>query len=221
MDREPPTDEYAAAREQMVARQIRGRGISDPRVLEAMRLIPRDRFVPKDLVQNAYDDGPLAIGGGQTISQPYIVALMSELLELTGSERVLEIGAGSGYQTAILSRLAGEVCALELDEDLYHSARETLASLGITNVDLRPGSGFEAWPDGGSFDAVLSACAPAEVPEVLLDQLKPGGRLVLPVGPAGGVQQLHLLRKGEGGVLSDAGKGGVRFVPMKGSRSLS
>ncbi|NNM30483.1 MAG: protein-L-isoaspartate O-methyltransferase, partial [Akkermansiaceae bacterium] len=148
------------ARERMVAAHLVGRGITDRRVVEAMRQIPRHEFVPAGLRARAYDDGPLPIGGGQTISQPYIVALMTELLELTGGERVLEVGAGCGYQTAILSALAGEVCAVELDPALCETARGHLARIGAANVDLRCASGFEPWPGGGTFDAILSACAP-------------------------------------------------------------
>ena len=210
----PSPADYQHLRETMVAQHLEARGIRDPRVLEAMRQVPRELFVPADRRDEAYLDCPLPIGEGQTISQPYIVALMTEALGLVGDERVLEIGAGCGYQSAILSRLAAGVCALELNPRLQEGAVATLATLGVKNVDLRCGNGLVAWPDGGTFDAILVACAPTEVPRVLVDQLTPGGRLVLPVGPTGGIQSLQRIHKHPGGTVTTENITAVRFVPM-------
>jgi len=204
----------------MVERQIAARGVSDPRVLDAMARVPRHEFVPADLQASAYDDCPLPIGHGQTISQPYIVAVMTELLGLEGGERVLEVGAGCGYQTAILATLAVEVCALELEGGLAGGAREVLRRLGFSGVDLREGSGFDPWPDGGEFDAILCGCAPDAVPDVLTMQLACGGRLVLPVGPEHGPQELRRVGRGAGGRLRVSRQGAVRFVPMRGAPPL-
>lgn len=205
----------------MVQQQLIPRGIRDPRVIAVMEELPRHEFVPPDVRERAYSDGPLSIGRGQTISQPSIVAWMTELLQLNGVERVLEVGAGCGYQTAILSRLATHVCALELDPELYEMARGNLERREVHNVDLRVGSGFDPWPVGGEFDAILSACAPLEVPQVLVDQLARGGRLVIPVGPAGKKQELLCLYKTFDGNLVEEARQAVRFVPMLQSRSLS
>ena len=205
----------------MILEQLRSRGIKDEAVLGAMAAIPRDEFVPEELRARAYEDNPLPIGYDQTISQPYIVALMSELLELTGSERVLEIGAGCGYQSAILSKLCRQVCALELEEPLAIRAQQVLTKLGIRNVDLRAGDGFAPWPEGGEFDAILCACAPPDVPPVCFEQLAIGGRLVLPIGRVGTVQKLQRWRKDSKNNLHCEDQGGVRFVPMRHPRSLS
>ena len=213
--------DWEIQRDRMVTEQLVTRGVRDVRVLDAMRAVPRHLFVPEEARKNAYADHPVPIGGGQTISQPYIVALMTELLHLRGDERVLEIGAGCGYQTAILSKLVGSVCALELDESLVRVAIANLGFCGVGNVDLRCGSGFVPWPGGGRFDAILCACAPEEVPGVLVGQLAPGGRLVIPVGPFKDVQMLYCLRLGEGGGLVEEYRTAVRFVAMRQSRSLS
>lgn len=215
------TDPHAGARRAMVTEQLERRGILDQRVLRAMGEVPRHEFVPDEFTGRAYDDCPLPIGHDQTISQPYIVALMSELLQLKGDERVLEVGAGCGYQSAILGRLAGEVCALELEPELATRAQETLRRLGVTNVDLRQGDGFAPWPEGGQFERILCACAPGAVPEALLSQLAPGGLLATPVGPAGGVQQLQVWTRHADGSFTQKDAGGVRFVPMRHPRSLS
>ena len=212
----PPT------REQMIAHQLEARGIRDERVLKAMAELPRHEFVPRDLRHRAYEDNPLPIGGDQTISQPYVVACMSELLELKGGERVLEIGAGCGYQTAVLAMLAREVCAMELESSLVALARENLTRLGINNVRLIQGDGFQAWPEAeGGFDAILCACAPQEVPLTLWEQLACGGRLVLPVGPPGKLQELQCWFKDSKNNLTRRACGAVRFVPMRRPRSLS
>ena len=208
--------EFARQREEMVTHQLKARGVHDQRVLAAMAEIPREVFVPEDKRSEAYQDCPLPIGGDQTISQPYIVGLMTQLLELRGNERVLEIGAGCGYQSAILSRLAAEVCALEINEELRQQASANLGKLDVTNVDLRRGNGAAPWPDGGTFDAILAACAPITTPTALIDQLAPGGRLVVPVGPSGGIQTLHRIHRLANGNLIDDQITQVRFVPMLG-----
>jgi protein-L-isoaspartate(D-aspartate) O-methyltransferase len=170
------------ARERMVLEQLERRGIKDPRVLAAMRSVERDRFVPAEYAEHAYDDGPLPIGSSQTISQPYIVALMSEVAALNGNERVLEIGTGSGYQAAILARLAAEVYSIESIPTLHDHARLTFDAMGIGNVHLRCGDGSVGWPEEAPFDAILVTAAMPGIPRPLLGQLSPGGRLVAPIG---------------------------------------
>ncbi len=170
------------ARERMVVEQLERRGIKDPRVLAAMRSVKRDRFVPAEYAEHAYDDGPLPIGSSQTISQPYIVALMSEIAALNGNERVLEIGTGSGYQTTILSRLAAEVYSIESIPPLYDHARLTLDAMGVRNVHLRCDDGSSGWPEEAPFDVILVTAAMPGIPRPLLEQLSPGGRLVAPIG---------------------------------------
>lgn len=170
------------AREQMVVKQLAGRGIKDDRVLAAMRAVPRERFIPPEYSEHAYDDGPLPIGLAQTISQPYMVALMSEVAGLTGSERVLEVGTGSGYQAAVLARLAAEVYSIEYLESLHDRARIILASMGVTNVRLRCGDGSDGWIEAAPFDAILVTAAMPGLARPLLDQLGQAGRLVAPIG---------------------------------------
>ncbi|HWR98571.1 MAG TPA: protein-L-isoaspartate(D-aspartate) O-methyltransferase [Candidatus Methanoperedens sp.] len=209
------TDEerYAALRAQMVDRQIAGRDVRDPRVLAALRAVPRHRFVPADWLAEAYEDHPLPIGEGQTISQPYIVALMSELLVLRGGERVLEVGTGSGYQAAVLAELAGEVYSIEILEPLARQAAATLAGLGYTRVQVRAGDGYLGWPEAAPFDAIIVTAAPDHVPQPLVDQLKVGGRLVIPVGQY--YQELVVCTKTATGI-ERRGVLPVRFVPMTG-----
>ncbi|GIX06136.1 MAG: hypothetical protein KatS3mg115_0539 [Candidatus Poribacteria bacterium] len=200
-------------RAQMVKTQIEARGIDDPRLLEAMRRVPRELFVPAHLREFAFDDGPLPIGQDQTISQPYIVAYMTDLLQLSGDEKVLEIGTGSGYQTAILAELAKEVYTVEILPGLAERARQRLQELGYTNVHFRVGDGSEGWPEEAPFDRILLTAAPARVPQTLLEQLKVGGILVAPVGR--GIQQLvKIVREPQG--YTEMYYGGVRFVPMTG-----
>jgi protein-L-isoaspartate(D-aspartate) O-methyltransferase len=170
------------ARERMVTEQLARRGIKDARVLAAMRAVERDRFIPAEYVEHAYDDGPLPIGSAQTISQPYIVALMSEVAALTGNERVLEIGTGSGYQAAILSRLAAEVYSIETIPTLHDHARLILDALGVRNVHLRCGDGSIGWPEEAPFDVIMVTAAMPGVARPLLEQLTPAGRLVAPIG---------------------------------------
>jgi protein-L-isoaspartate(D-aspartate) O-methyltransferase len=202
---------WAARREAMVADQIEARGISDPRVLAAMRKVPRHEFVPESSSGAAYADEPLPIGYGQTISQPYIVAYMSEILGLAGTERVLEIGTGSGYQAAVLAELAAEVYTIETIGPLLERARGVLGRLGYTNVRFREGDGSGGWPEAAPFDAILAAAAPASVPPALLEQMAPHGRLILPVGSAH--QELVLIRRRAGG-FEERTLIPVRFVPM-------
>jgi protein-L-isoaspartate(D-aspartate) O-methyltransferase len=206
---------WAGQRREMVRTQLQPRGIRDPRVLAAMDTVPRHDFVPADLQEHAYADGALAIGHGQTISQPYIVARMAELARLNGGERVLEIGAGCGYASAVLSLLAARVCALELEQSLSQAARLRLERLGYTNIDLRQGDGWEPWPGGGEFDAIFCACAPETLPEVLAGQLAEGGRLILPIGPRDAQQTLLCLRKDRDQELVEEAADPVRFVPMR------
>ena len=175
-------DPFAAARARMVAETIAARGVKDPRVLAAMRKVPRHEFVPAGERDRAYDDEPVPIGHGQTASQPYIVAVMTELAEVGPGARVLEIGTGSGYQAAVLAEVAGDVYSIELLEPLATRARRTLERLGYGRVHLRHGDGYRGWPDAAPFDAIVVTAAPPEVPKALLEQLAEGGRLVVPVG---------------------------------------
>jgi protein-L-isoaspartate(D-aspartate) O-methyltransferase len=206
------TPDRAAEREAMVARQI-APFVTDARVLDALRTVPRHRFVPASEASAAYGDHPLPIGFGQTISQPFIVASMSATLELDGSERVLEVGTGSGYQAAVLGRLAAEVWTIEIVAPLAERAGETLAALGYANVHVRAGDGYRGWPAAAPFDAILVAAAAEDVPRPLLEQLAPGGLLVMPVGALD--QELVLVRRTAEG-FERRRLYGVRFVPMTG-----
>jgi protein-L-isoaspartate(D-aspartate) O-methyltransferase len=211
------TMELADPRDQrleMVQRQIAARGITDPAVLSAMRTVPRHEFVPADLRDLAYDDRPLPIGRGQTISQPYIVALMTELVELTGEESVLEVGTGSGYQAAVLAEIAARVYTIELVEPLLREAAAALARLRYRNVFPRFGDGRLGWKEMAPFDAILVTAAPERVPSELLGQLADGGRLVAPVG--GEVQTLRLVRR-RGRTFEQRDVTAVRFVPLVGT----
>jgi protein-L-isoaspartate(D-aspartate) O-methyltransferase len=198
----------------MVADQIAARGVKDARVLDAMRAVPRHEFVPTTVREDAYVDSPLPIGYGQTISQPYIVALMTELARPSPSDRALEVGTGSGYQAAVLSRLVARVFSVELVEPLAQSAASTLRRLGYANVTVRSGDGYLGWPDEAPFDIILVTAAPEEVPAALVAQLKPGGRLVVPVGRVWDVQDLQLIEKDASGRVSTRSVIPVRFVPM-------
>jgi protein-L-isoaspartate(D-aspartate) O-methyltransferase len=201
-------------RQQMVERQIRSRGVTSARVLAAMEQVPRHLFVPDAERGQAYEDHPLPIGGGQTISQPYIVALMTALLGLPVQSRVLEIGTGSGYQAAVLSRVAAQVYSVEIVADLGARARDTLARLGYENVQVRIGDGYRGWPEAAPFDGILLTAAPHAVPPPLIAQLKPGGRMVLPIG--GFDQDLVVLTKQADGTVKREKILPVRFVPMTG-----
>lgn len=195
----------------MVDSQIRARGIKDERVLEALGQVPRHLFVPESLGALAYADEPLPIGEGQTISQPYIVAYMTEALELEGDERVLEIGTGSGYQTAVLAELVSEVWTVEIVESLALRARRTLEGLGYRNIRYKVGDGSLGWPGGAPFDAVVVTAAAARIPDSLQDQLGAGGRMVVPVGTD--LQELYLILRENGGLKSKRLLS-VRFVPL-------
>lgn len=201
------------ARERMVRDQIEARGVEDPAVLAAMRAVPRHRFLPEELRGVAYDDHPVRIGHGQTISQPYIVALMTELSQIEPGDRVLEIGTGSGYQAAVLEEMGAEVFSIEIIEPLAESATKLLRELGHDRVTVRFADGYEGWPEEAPFDVVLLTAAPPQIPRPLVDQLAPGGRLVAPVGVH--YQELVRLRSGPEGLVAEKILP-VRFVPMTG-----
>jgi protein-L-isoaspartate(D-aspartate) O-methyltransferase len=197
----------------MIRTQIAARGVRDPRVLDALRSVPRERFVPVNLQASAFDDTPLPLERGQTISQPFIVGWMTELLRLRGTERVLELGTGSGYQTAVLARLAAHVYSAELEPDLARQVSARLEALAITNVTLRVGDGVTLFRDEAPFDAILCAAAPLDMPEALLAQLAEGGRCILPVGPPE-AQYLWLVVRA-GSTLERRRLEAVRFVPLR------
>ena len=205
----------AARREAMVRDQLLARDITDADVLRAMRTVPREEFVPVVIHDQAYADRPLPIGHGQTISQPYIVAFMTQALAPRRGDRVLEIGTGSGYQAAVLSGLVREVYSIEIVGPLAERARQTLGRLEMKNVHVRAGDGYQGWKEVAPFDAVIVTCAPDHVPQPLVDQLKEGGRMIVPVGDEGAVQELVLLRK-KGGKVGRESVMHVRFVPMTG-----
>jgi protein-L-isoaspartate(D-aspartate) O-methyltransferase len=196
----------------MIERQLRGRGISDSRILRAMGSVPREKFVPKELRNSAYDDRPLPIGYGQTISQPFIVAFMTEQLQPKRSQRVLEIGTGSGYQAAVLSDLVAEVYTIEIVRPLAQRAETVLRELGYRNVQVKAGDGYKDWREHAPFDAIIVTAAPDHVPPPLVEQLKEGGRMVIPVGKSGS-QKLYLLEK-RGGQIRQTAVIAVKFVPL-------
>jgi protein-L-isoaspartate(D-aspartate) O-methyltransferase len=211
--------DLAVARKRMVAELVR-RGITDQRVIGAMQEIPRHIFVEEAMAAQAYSDTSLPIGEKQTISQPYIVAKMTQMLELSGKERVLELGTGSGYQAAVLATLAGRVCTVERIRPLALKARKALDSLRLLNVNLKIGDGTDGWPEEAPFDAILVTAGAPEVPQCLIDQLAPGGRLVIPVGDKVD-QQLVLVRKKEDGTVERHGSDGCRFVKLIGKNGWS
>ncbi|MBW1737621.1 MAG: protein-L-isoaspartate(D-aspartate) O-methyltransferase, partial [Deltaproteobacteria bacterium] len=200
-------------REHMVKQQIMARGVEEPRVLEAMRKVPRHLFVPEKYRAFSYRDHPLPIGQGQTISQPYIVAFMTEALDLKPDEKVLEIGTGSGYQAAILAELVKEVYTIEIVEKLGKRAQRTLEILGYKNIHVKIGDGYKGWPEKAPFDAVIVTCAPERIPEALVQQLNDGGRMIIPVGKAGAIQELVRAVKKKGKLKTNEVMR-VRFVPM-------
>jgi protein-L-isoaspartate(D-aspartate) O-methyltransferase len=204
----------AASRARMVETQIAARGVRDPRVLAAMRKVPRHLFVDPSQREGAYEDHPLPIAASQTISQPYIVALMSELLALKPRSRVLEIGTGSGYQSAVLGELAAEVYSIEIVPDLARAAGEKLRQLGYSNVTVREGDGYRGWPEHAPFDGIIVTAAPERIPQPLIDQLAEGGRMVIPVG--GFFQELKVFTKQADGRVTEKDIIPVRFVPMTG-----
>ena len=194
--------------ERMIEEQIRGRGLDEPRVIDAMRAVPRQRFIPEAYRAHAYEDCAVSLDLGQTVSQPYIVGLMTRLLNASESDRILEIGTGSGYQTAILARLARSVYTVERLSVLGQRARETLESLGYDNVHYRIGDGHKGWPEEAPFDGIIVTAAPSVLPDTLFGQLKDGGRMVIPIG-----EELYSVRR-SGEKAVKVHHGGVRFVPM-------
>ena len=211
-------DEFFQKRTQMIEDQIQGRGVYNPELLEALSYVPRHVFVPAGLQKYAYEDHPVEIGYGQTVSQPYMVACMTEILHLRAGHRVLEIGTGSGYQTAVLSRLVDKVFTVEIVEPLYMKARVTLSSLGFNNIAFRSGDGHRGWPEESPFDAVIVTAAPVQIPAELCAQLKEGGRMVLPVGEA--YQELVLVVK-DGKRIRTKSLFPVRFVPLVPGRQFN
>lgn len=197
----------------MVETQIRSRGVTDPAVLRAMETVPRHRFVPPEYWHQAYADHPLPIGHGQTISQPYIVALMTQLLRLSPTDRVLEVGTGCGYQSSILAEIVQEVHTVEIIAELAEQARDRLEELGYANVHVHEGDGYEGWPENAPYDGVIVTAAAPEIPPPIVEQMAEGGRLVIPVGTRMGFQELLLLEK-ERGKLRRTHCGGVLFVPL-------
>ena len=211
----PDNPEFKAARENLVENYIAGHGIADPQVLAAMSSVPRHCFVPKRIVSKAYADTALPIGASQTISQPYVVALMTESLKLTGNHRVLEIGTGSGYQAAVLAKIVKEVYSIEIKEKLHHDSTRLLKALGFTNVKTRYGDGYFGWEEAAPFDAIMITAAINHVPPPLLKQLTEGGRLILPLGNPFSYQNLTLITKTKGDYITKQITG-VLFVPMTG-----
>jgi protein-L-isoaspartate(D-aspartate) O-methyltransferase len=209
----PTPDPYLNARLRMVQTQMQARDITDPRVLAVMEKVPRHEFVTPDTLDQAYYDFPLPIGFGQTISQPYIVALMTQLVALKAGDKVLEIGTGSGYQAAVLAELSDRVCTIEIIPQLAQRARATLDRLGYQKVVSKQGDGYDGWPEQAPFDAIIVTAAPDHVPQPLLRQLADGGRMVIPVGPVGGYQSLWLITR-HGDEFKNFDWGSVSFVPL-------
>lgn len=208
--------DYSAQREAMVERQLRRRGINDSRILEAFRTVSREAFVDAEHAHLAYGDHPLPIAAGQTISQPYIVALMIEAAAIAPGDTVLEVGAGSGYAAAVISRIAKWVVGIERQHELAETARERLGDLGYDNVEIIEGDGSKGWPAAAPYDAILAAASGSHVPRPLVEQLKAGGRIVMPLGGPGGIQELVRATKREDGRLEQESLGAVRFVPLIG-----
>jgi protein-L-isoaspartate(D-aspartate) O-methyltransferase len=209
--------DHAAARAQMVDRQIARRGLTDARVLAAMREVPREMFVPESLAAHAYDDGPLPIEAGQTISQPFVVAIMIEAAEIAPGDRVLEIGAGSGYAAAVMSRIAAQVYAIERHASLADSAAARLQQLGYANVEVRAGDGTHGWPEAAPFDAIIASAGGPAIPQALKEQLDLGGHLVMPVGDSPRVQRLIKVTRAGANLFVEEDLGAVAFVPLIGA----
>jgi protein-L-isoaspartate(D-aspartate) O-methyltransferase len=207
--------DFQGARRQMVEQQIEARGVTDPRVLEAMRRVPRHKYVPAEYRASAYSDRPLPIGLDQTISQPYIVALMTELIQPEPDDRILEIGTGSGYQAAVAAELVSEVYSIEIIPELAHSAAERLERLGVSNVVVRAGDGYLGWPEQSPFDGILVTAGAEHIPEPLVEQLKPGARMIIPVGDVSSIQILKVVEKLAGGEVEIRDIISVRFVPLR------
>jgi protein-L-isoaspartate(D-aspartate) O-methyltransferase len=213
--------DFAAEREAMVERQIESRGIREPTILEAFRSVPREEFLADEYRDLAYGDHPIPIEAGQTISQPYIVALMIHAAEIKCGDRVLEVGAGSGYAAAVMSRIAGEVIAMERQTELVAVAQERMQRLGYDNVRIVEGDGTRGWPGEAPYDAILAAASGSHVPPAWVEQLTDGGRIVMPVGDPGWVQKLVKVTKGPAGKLITEDLGAVRFVPLIGEEGWS
>lgn len=213
--------DFAAEREAMVERQLRRRGIIDERILKAFLEVPREAFVSPDHAHLAYGDHPLPIEAGQTISQPYIVALMIQAAGVKAGSRVLEVGAGSGYAAAVIGRIAERVVGIERQHELVEIARERMQRLGYDNVGIVEGDGTRGWPDGAPYDAILAAASGSHVPDPLVQQLSPGGAIVMPVGDPGWVQHLVKVVKAADGSLQQSDLGEVRFVPLIGEEGWS
>lgn len=213
----PEHGERKEERLRMVETQIASRGITDTKVLDALRTVPRHLFVPETVRSSAYQDRPLPIGHGQTISQPYIVAFMTEQLDLAAGDRVLEVGTGSGYQAAVLAEIVDKVYTIEIIDELAREAREKLERLGYSSVKVKAGDGYFGWKEHAPFDAVIVTAAAGHLPPPLLDQLKPGGIICIPVGPVYQVQTLMLVRKDKDGAVTTEQLLPVRFVPMTGA----
>jgi protein-L-isoaspartate(D-aspartate) O-methyltransferase len=213
--------DFASEREAMVERQLRRRGITEPEILDAFRAVPREAFVAEKYVRLAYGDHPLPIEAEQTISQPYIVALMIQAAAIETGDNVLEVGSGSGYAAAVISRIAGKVIGIERQHDLVKVASERLKWLGYDNIEIVEGDGTKGWPGAAPFDAILAAASGSHVPQALIAQLAPNGRLVMPIGEPGWVQELVKVTKQEDGVLRQENLGAVRFVPLIGEEGWS
>jgi protein-L-isoaspartate(D-aspartate) O-methyltransferase len=215
------TTDFASEREAMVERQLRRRGITEPIILDAFRQVPRELFVSDQYAHLAYGDHPLPIEAEQTISQPYIVALMMQAAAIKSGDKVLEVGSGSGYASAVIGRIAARVIGIERQHELVEVARERLERLGYDNIDIVEGDGTKGCPDEAPFDAILAAASGSHVPEPLLGQLAPGGRIVMPIGDPGAVQELVKVTKQEDGILRQENLGAVRFVPLIGEEGWS
>jgi protein-L-isoaspartate(D-aspartate) O-methyltransferase len=213
--------DFTAEREAMVERQLRRRGITEPEILDAFRAVPREAFIGDEYAHLAYGDHPLPIEANQTISQPYIVALMIQAAAIKPGDTVLEVGAGSGYAAAVISRIARQVIAIERQHALVDVASERLRRLGYDNVEIVEGDGTRGCPDHAPFDAILAAASGSHVPQALIAQLSPGGRLVMPLGEPGWVQELIKVTKQDDGILKQENLGGVRFVPLIGEEGWS
>jgi protein-L-isoaspartate(D-aspartate) O-methyltransferase len=213
--------DFSLEREEMVERQLKRRGIKEELILEAFRAVPREAFIGGNNVHLAYGDHPLPIEAGQTISQPYIVALMIQAAQIKPGDKVLEVGAGSGYAAAVMSRISARVIAIERQHELVGLARERLGRLGYENVAIVEADGTKGWPDEAPYDAILAAASGSHVPKPLIDQLAPGGRIVMPVGDPGWVQKLVKVSKRADGSLQQSDLGQVRFVPLIGEEGWS
>ena len=210
-----PTGAWTTQRTEMVEQQLVARGIRNERVLEVMAKVPRHEFVPESVRDLAYNDGPLPIGEGQTISQPYIVAFMTEAVDPQPDHRVLEVGTGSGYQAAVLAELVGDVYTIEIIPKLAERATLTIKRIGYDNVHVRTGDGYAGWPEAAPFDSILVTCGAEHIPEPLFEQLKPCGKLIIPVGPAHDLQWLKVIEKTPNGEMDSRAVLPVRFVPLR------